>query len=76
MTELKMDKENLDNTIHEVLNLIGNQLVLDADDKITWSVGSTCRATRFTLGNHVYTMMFDGKNYFSLRINSYSTEVM
>lgn len=74
MTELKMDKENLERTIQEALNLIGNQLVLIADSKSTCPIGETWREVRFTLNDHEYTMAFDGDNYFSLHINSRSRE--
>ena len=76
MTELKLDKENLNDTIQTVLNLIGNQLVLDADKRTVCRLGVTWRENRFTLGDYTYTMAFDGNNYFLLHINTASKEVL
>lgn len=76
MTELKLDKENLNDTIQTVLNLIANQLVLDADERVVCPLGPTWRENRFTLGDYQYTMAFDGHNYFSLLINTASKEVL
>lgn len=76
MTKLSLNKENLNNTIQDVLNLIGNQLVLDADERIVCPLGPTWRENRFTLGDYTYTMAFDGHNYFSLNINTASKEVL
>lgn len=76
MTELSLNKENLNDTIQTVLNLIGNQLVLDSDNRVTCPLGKTWREIRFTLGDCTYTMAFDGHNYFSLHINTASKEVM
>lgn len=76
MTELSLNKENLNDTIQAVLNLIGNQLVLDADNRTVCPIGATWRENRFTLGDFTYTMAFDGNNYFSLMINTASKEVL
>lgn len=76
MTELSLNKENLNDTIQEILNLIGNQLVLDSDDRVVCPLGPTWRENRFTLGDYEYTMAFDGHNYFSLMINTASKEVL
>lgn len=76
MTELSLNKENLNDTIQSILNLIGNQLVLDADKHTVCPIGPTWREHCFTLGDYAYTMAFDGHNYFSLNINSASKEVL
>lgn len=76
MTELSLNKENLNDTIQEILNLIGNQLVLDSDNRVVCPLGQTWRENRFTLGDYTYTMAFDGNNYFSLMINTASKEVL
>lgn len=76
MTELSFDKENLNDSIQTVLNLIGNQLVLDSDKRTVSALGLTWRENRFTLGDYTYTMAFDGHNYFSLHINTASKEVL
>lgn len=76
MTELSLNKENLNDTIQTILNLIGNQLVLDSDNHTVCPLGTTWRENRFTLGDYTYTMAFDGHNYFSLHINTSSKEVM
>lgn len=76
MTELSLNKENLNDTIQEILNLIGNQLVLDSDNRVVCPLGPTWRENRFTLGDYEYTMAFDGHNYFSLMINTASKEVL
>lgn len=76
MTELSLNKENLNDTIQTVLNLIGNQLVLDADNRTVCPLGLTYRENRFTLGDYTYTMAFDGYNYFSLHVNTASKEVL
>lgn len=76
MTELSLNKKNLNDTIQTVLNLIGNQLVLDADKRTVCPIGETWREHRFTLGDYTYTMAFDGSNYFSLHINTASKEVL
>lgn len=76
MTELKLDKENINDTIQTALNLIGNQLVLDADSRTVCPIGPTWREIRFTLGDWSYTMLFDGRNYTSLHINTASKEVL
>ena len=76
MTELSLNKENLNDTIQEILNLIGNQLALDSDNRVLCPLGPTWRENRFTLGDYTYTMAFDGHNYFSLMINTASKEVL
>lgn len=76
MTELSLNKENLNDTIQTVLNLIGNQLVLDADNRSVYPIGEKCRTNCFTLGDYTYLMTFDGDNYFSLIISAASKEVL
>lgn len=76
MTELSLNKEDLNETIQTILNLIGNQLVIDADSRTVCPLGTTWRENRFILGDYMYTMAFDGHNYFSLHINTASKEVL